>query len=553
MKTHKRLMLVAFFTISAIVILVQSCVKKTIDLDNMGDEQWQPNLAAPLIFSSLTIDDIITKSGKQGSILIGSDKFCTLVYRGTLFSFLAKDIIVLPPQTYTQTVNLTGANITALTGSGTVTVNYTQTINFDSGVGSPEVDSLIYKSGILTDSIVSDFKHNASITITIPSAKKAGVPFSQTLNLNYTGTTPVVATDNLNLNGYKFDMTDGGTTFSKFKINYAVTLNYIGGNPVTSTDKVTIIQKCANPTFDKVFGYIGTQSLVPTSQDKDTVALSIFRNTISGGTFTLDDARIKFIFSNSFGVPIKATMPQLIGYTPPGSNYPLTGTGIPAVLPIQSPTISQIGQIKVDSSMILSKSNSNILSVVSNSPQNIIYQITSQSNPVPYASRNFVIDTSRFKVDMEAQLPLYGTATNFTISDTIKDFKLSLTGTDATLETLMLRTYISNGFPTDVGVQVYFTDTLYNKIDSLISPYQVIVPSAVVNSTTGKVISPAVKTTDSNFDKTRIDNLTKAKRALVKGVVSTYNNGGTSVKIYSDYKLDIKIGVQAKLNVKINN
>ena len=548
MKKTKRNFLLGFLAITLAAILFQSCVRKVIDLNDLGPQQYTPNLAAPLVFSSLSIGDII----KGSSVIVGTDNFCTLIYKGTLFSFQAKDIFVLPPQVYAQTINLANADILQLTGQDSVTVNFTQTISYDAGSKSPQIDSLIYKSGILTDSIVSDFKHNLRITVNIPKAKKAGKSFSQTLKVNYTGTSPVTTTDKVDLSGYHFDMSNGGTG-NKFDINYSVTVLFQSGNAVSTSNQITIVQKCTNPTFDKLYGYFGQQSLIPGTKDMDTVALSVFKTSVVGTSFTLDDPRIKFLFTNSFGVPIKANLVnnQVIGFTAPSSTYPLTGSGIPSTLPIQSPTIAQVGQIKTDS-FTIDKTNSTILSVMNNSPQSLIYQIASLSNPSGNVSENFVIDTSRFKVDMEVELPLYGTAKNFTIVDTIPDLKLNVSGDDFAIQKLLLRVYISNGFPADIGVQVYFTDSLYNKIDSLISPYQVIIPSASVNGSTGKVTKATTKTTDANFDNARISKLSKVRKALVKGVVSTVNNGTTAVKFYSDYRLDVKIGIQATLNVKIS-
>ncbi len=544
---------VAFTILTAIAgftLFMQSCVKKVVDLNELGSEQWQPNLAAPLVSSSLTIDDIITKYGTDGSVLIGSDKSVTVVYQGNLFSFYARDLFKIPAQSYTQTIQLNNTQLATLIGSGSVTLNYTQTANFNSGPLGPQVDSIIYKSGLLTDSIVSNFGHSAIITITIPTAKKNGTVFTQSLNINYTGTTPVIAMDVIDLSGYKFDMTANGTATNQFDINYSVKINYNSANTPTTANTITIIQKFANPLFDKIYGYIGQQSLIPANKDIDTVSLGLFKNSIAGSTITLNNPKVKFIFYNSFGVPINANMSNLVGFTPPSSIYPLTGTGIPSPLPVKSPTTLEVGQTKVDSFSI-DKTNSNIVSLINNLPQNIAYKLSAQTNPLGKVSQNFIIDSSLFKVNMEVQIPLDGSATTLTIMDTIKDFKLNLTDSIVSIKSLLLRTYVSNGFPTDVAIQVYVTDTLYNVIDSSISPFQVLMPSAIVNSTTGKVISPSIKTTDSNFDKLKINNISKARRALIKGVIATTNNGSTPVKIYSDYKLAVKIGIQGVLNVKI--
>jgi hypothetical protein len=122
-----------------------------------------------------------------------------------------------------------------------------------------------------------------------------------------------------------------------------------------------------------------------------------------------------------------------------------------------------------------------------------------------------------------------------------------------TIQSLLLRTYITNGFPTDVGIQIYFTDSLYHKLDSLPVPPAsgLVIGSGNVNPATGIVTSPTSKTSNFNFSSTNLTNLQKAKCAIIKGVLSTYNGGSTPVKIYSNYLLTVQIGAQAQLNVPV--
>jgi hypothetical protein len=120
---------------------------------------------------------------------------------------------------------------------------------------------------------------------------------------------------------------------------------------------------------------------------------------------------------------------------------------------------------------------------------------------------------------------------------------------------------MSNEFPLDVGVQIYFveytvenTDTVYTVLDSLLSPYQNMMTSGFVNTSTGRVSAPSIKTIDQWLDSRKLDRISRSKRIFVRGHLTTANNGSVDVKIYSDYKLDIKVGIMAKLkqNIKFN-
>ncbi len=541
--TLKKSLLFASVLVAAIIIsTLQSCIKDNFDFNKLAKTEWNPNIAVPLVYSSLTIQDILTKEDKKGIISVGSDNFCTLIYKGNLFSLIASDLIKIPDQSPAPySASLTPVQITAFSSTGTITVPYSQTITFVSGTTppTPKVDSMIFKAGNISISLNSSYKYSGQIVITIPSAKKNGVIFSKTMPLTYSGG-PVTSSANYDLTGYSFDMTMGGTTFNQFVVKYVVTLTGSGTPPLPS-DKVTITESLTNMKFDKIFGDIGQVALSP---DKDTVAISIFKNAIGSGSFTLVDPSVKISISNSYGVPIGASMAQLDGYNPGVGTYPITGA--PNPLPINSPTFGQIGQ-SLTTSFTLDKTNSNIVTVVNNTPKNLIYKINSQSNPSGPTNKNFVIDSSKFKVDMELYLPLYGTAKDFVLIDTIP-FKLDQT-ISSDVESALLRTYNSNGFPIDVLIQVYFVDSLYTKLDSLVVPNQLILKSANVNAS-GVVTSPTEKIYDAVVTNTRLQKIKKSKYMLIKAIANT-TYGGTNVKIYSTYKLDVKMGLQVQIKKKI--
>lgn len=538
-KSKKSVLLIASFIFMAIAIFtVPSCVKDNFKFDKIAKTPYSPNIAVPLVYSSLTIRDILTANDHNGVISVGSDNFCTIVYKGNLFSLKGSDLVQLPSQQPTPySASLTPTQIAALSAAGTVTASYSQTVNFNSG--STKIDSMIFKSGTLNISLNSDFHFSGQIALKIPTAKKNGVAFSKVLPFTYSGSVPVIVNANYDLTGYSVDMTLGGTTSNQFVVNYDVTLT--GGGPAATTSEMIIVsQSFSNMKFDKIFGDVGQLALSPNT---DTVALSIFKNSLGNGTFTLVNPSAKVIISNSYGIPVKASISQLEGYNPPSNTYPISGS--PNPLPILSPTFAQIGQTLKDS-FSLTSPGSNIVNVINNTPKYIIYQINSQSNPGGPTHSNFVIDTSYFKVDMEVNLPLWGTAKDFTLQDT-----LAFTMDQAipnNVESALFRIYNSNGFPFDIDMQGYFTDTLYKKLDSLVIPKQLILNSASVSSVTGMVVSPTEKTLDIVMDKARFQNLVngKTKHILLKAVAATTNNSGTNVKIYSTYKLDVKLGLQVK-------
>ena len=530
-----------FFFVAIVVSILPACIKDNFEFDKLTAIQWNPNVAVPLVYSSLTIEDLLTKNDNGGLILVGSDKFCTLVYKGNLFSLIASDLITIPnQQPPALPASLNSGQISAFAFAGTVTVPYSQTVTFDAGVNGPKIDSVSFKTGNIALSMNSDFKYSGQIKIILPGAKKNGIIFTKTIPFTYLGSVPVVSNASYDLAGYNFDMTNGGGAFNEFIVNFEVTLSGSGA-PILASDQIIITQSLSNMKFDKIFGDIGQMSLSP---DIDSVEFSIFKNALGQGLFTLVDPKVKVLISNSYGAPINATLSQFEGYTPGVGSYAITGS--PNPLTILSPNFGQIGQLLTDS-FSLNTGNSNIATVINATPKFLIYKINSQTNPAGGITHsNFVIDTSRFNVDMEVELPLYGTAMNFVLQDTMP-FKFNETIPDE-VESALIRTYNANGFPFDVDLQIYFVDSLYTKLDSLVMPNQVLLKSGIVNS--GIVTSPTATIYDAVLNKTRLLNLKTSKYLLIRALANTINGGTTDVKIYSNYKIDVKIGLQVQVKAK---
>lgn len=518
---------------------MQSCLKN-VDPGKLEKINYTPTVAIPLVYSTQTINDLLVKNN-NGLVVVDDSNFCTIVYKNTLVSLTADSIIKLPNQQFpSYSAGLTAAQAAAIAFSGGVTANYSQTVNFNSGASSTLIDSLTLKGGMLNITLNSQFPYNGNIVITIPAAKLNGKSFTQNIPINYTGTTPVIVNTSFNLAGYDIDMTNGGTTSNQFLVNYSITLT--GSSAPPTTDSISLTGSLSNMQFQKIFGDIGQYSMFPNAK-QDTIGISIFQNSIGSGTFTIANPVLKVTIANSYGVPIDASLPVLEGYTPPGSTYPLTG--VPNPIPVLSPTLAQIGQTLVDS-FKLDRTNSNLATVVNHNPKDFIYSGAGTTNPGGTTHNNFVLDTSVCRVSVEADMPLYGTASNFVLQDTVK-FSMPSVAT-SNIQFFLFKMYTLNGLPIDVNMQIYFTDSTYHKLDSLVIPNQLILKSGILN-TSGYVIAPTANTYIATVNKSRLANLKNTKYLLIKDVESTTNGGKTNVKIYSNYAVTLKLGVEAQLQL----
>jgi len=540
---------IRFLSIASVMLFLFSCVKDNFDFKKLAKTELDPNLAIPIVNSSMTINDILKQVKSDSLIQVDANNFITLVLKSQYISLMASEIFIVNPPPVNQSIVLSPLEIAALNfipAGNTYSIGQTDTLSFDIGtVQNPIIlDSISFKSGNWGIALNSSISDNVQIQISIPKAKQNGIGFSKAIALNGNGTN----TTNINLAGYTFDLTALSPTLNNsILVNYTLTITS-SGSP-SAGNQIGINQTFSALAFKKMFGFFGTNTL---SAKLDTLQFGIFQKSSPIGNFSLANPSLHVTIQNSYGIPLSSTISELSTFNSIG-NIAITGSPNPLIIP--SPSLAQIGQYASTTFSLSSfppPGNSNIATAINSRPQYMVYGISATTNPggnPPGSPPNFVLDTSTIKATMELDLPLYGSANGFSFQDTNNFTFPSLPGQ---VQSMLLRLNITNGFPINLGVQIYFTDANLKKLDSLVTtPNHIIMPSAVVNSA-GIVTSSSNQITDFTFNQARISSLvTNTKKMLIVASLSTplINNVQSPVKFYSNYSLNVKLGTQAQLKI----
>lgn len=522
-------------------LFFSSCVKDIKELaqkvEKTNGAVWDPEIALPLVNTSLTLGDIVEKTD-NAYIKTDNENVVIIAYRGELFSQMASDFIKIDNQSYLKDFVLSPSQQSYFNTNGSISLQYTDYMEYSSG--DIEIDSMILKVCNNQLRIQSDFQHDIEFTYTLPEVTKNGVPLVVKLSSNYNNT-PIDVAQSINLAGYHLNMSSGPKTYNQIKINVDMKLTKVGSNPITGTEKVAASMYMFYNDYKVLYGYVGQDNFMVAMDTLNIDAL----DKLKGGSFTLDDPRFKLIMSNSLGVPVRADVLALKSYSPTAGTINLTG--VPNPLPIPVPSYFQVGTTRVDS-IVLNKNTSNIATIINSRPSKFIYGVDVTANPQGRAVRNFVVDTSKLKLEIDVEIPLNGSITNITMEEEQKiDFGLS--EETEYLEKVLLRIVLSNGFPLGVDMQVYLLDSNKIIIDSVLVNSNGFLPAAPVNFTTGRVIAPAKNNIDVLFTRERIRHLNATKSIRINGVFNTTRNNGkpSPVKFYADYGIGVKLGVQAKI------
>ena len=503
-----------------------SCVKEEFDMDTVTATNWDPNVAAPLINSSLTMWDIMNDYDSTDLLVIDSNQFVYLVYEDTVYSESAESLIPVANQTMNYNDNLVLGTV-----SGDQIFNYDYNFDFALG-GGIELDSMILKAGTLSMAMNSDLSYPATIEMTIPGSTLNGAPFAVTLNYSGSGSSTTAP-----LSGGKL-VFENSVVDNRLAVHFKVTVH--GNGSANNASYANFNMNFNGMAFKYLYGYLGQFDL---SMNNDTIGIRVYNNNLTG-TINWEDPRLYINVFNGWGLPIRTTIDYMeaIRTNTPVSSVVISGAGIPNPWDINYPTA--VGSIST-SSFFLDKNNSNIDAALNITPQRILALVSGTTNPNGNVVKNFVEDVSRMAVEAKLELPFYGTANGFVLQDT---FDISFGEDLSHVDWIMFKLYTNNMFPVDGIVQVYFCDSLNNRLDSLLNPVDQVLLSAVPGPAPDyKVTSPVAKNVSQRIEGARIGNLENTKKIVVTAWLDTYNGGAQLVKIYSYYKLDVRLSAQAQL------
>ncbi len=524
--------LLFFLTVLSISFL-GSCIKEEdIDFTNLSVSDWKPDLALPLVNSSFRFDDIagLTDSGE---VYVDSDGRIVIVSTSSLFSRTAAEFLTIPDQSAPSTLTITSALASAINAAApydTVSnfLNNNYSLNTSSSI---QISSLLVKSGSLELVITNPTPLKGTVVLLINQLTKNNLPFTRTIPIPANNTFGI-STD---ISGY--NLLPGSN--NQVAVNYAINLTK-GGSSVTVSPgpQVSVNANFRSITYYSVFGNFGSQVF---SIPLDSAKLDLYSRN-PNDSFAFSDPSIYVDVVNSVGMPFRVSN---ISLQPIGDN----GQLIPFTTSVNQFSVNSPGSVgqNVTSTAVVNRSNSDIVNAMSLRPEYVSYFANVATN-IP-TSNNFITDSSRFDAKLRVELPLDGWATRFTVQDT-SDFQLD--NIDE-VDSLVFRLDIRNGFPAGAYTQVYFADSNGLVLETLIQdPTQQLIGAAGVDAN-GYAISPTERFHDEPFNHERIQRIIGCTKLIVYSIINTTDSGvHRAVKFTDSDKLDVKLGVRARLKVSLN-
>ncbi len=529
-RTYLRLLIFTIFS-----LFMGSCLEEIGELDMVGTTTLRPKVQLPVAYGDFNFEDLIS-STMAPVFVLDEGGFYTLVYQKQLSTSRGRTLYPIPAQnTFSQT--FTGDDFP---GAGSIGDSETQSNDARTvfnAPGSSLLDSILISDGYLRVSIDSDFSAAITLTVRLPEVVDAqGNEASGTWEFDFedSGGTWMVR-DSINLSGLMADLSDDGNSSNSLLYEVQATVTN-QGQPILNTNTIDVNLQLSNIRFGVLFGELDE---IPFDFPVDDLPINLF-SFVESGVLQIENPSLVFDHVSTLGMRVRTNLSQVSGNGNSGIT-PLTGavTGdhiIPAT-PFGIPGLSIQEVITAD------KDNSNIEAIVADAPEEILYRFNGMINPqpAPAGQKQFVTDTSRLDVSYRLELPLSGIATELSYS---KSFDFDGIGIDE-LEDLAIRTVARNRFPLEVTMQVYFEDN-GTVLDSLFILGEKVIEEAPADAN-GFSTAQVTTISETPISDEKLDRISQTNQIRVRFTLNTFNNQQQFVKIKSEDRLELEIGITGRI------
>ena len=530
---------------------VSGCLKD--DFNKLSDSEWAPDLAFPIVFSDLSIQDIATQKDSDVTVGVGANNIIEIIYSSFNYTQRGEELLTLPAFSEVVNPSLDANNTNTFNGISTIgntitdSSSFTFSYSLDNQLSAAALlDTAFLKSGILNVKITSQVPQNCIIRTEIPQLFINGQAFSQNLTFNSSGSTPQSNELSRNLNGA---FIVGSSENIELKFYITVTRSNSASIPASNQFQAEV--EIVDPKFKRLSGYFsGLQMPIAT---RDTMFVGIFRNAIEALELNFEAPTATVSLFNSTGLPVNTVITDIEAIRPgfsipqiQAANYNQAFTLPPQGLLSSAPE-TQVIDLNISN-------GSNIQNVVNALPRSIVTEaaLSPTVNPTEWG---FLFDTSRVGIRTDLKLPLNGLTLKLLLVDTL-DFDFANITSD--IESGLIRLNTLNGFPTESRVQIYFCRKNLNglgqtvsltKVDSLFNTGNRLVLASGLTDASGLVTTPSQRINDAEIDRIRWANIVggQADALLITAEFTTFNQALDIVKVFESNRLQLRLGARIQV------
>lgn len=440
----------------------------------------------------------------------------------------------------------TDGNMTILFDTEGPSMNFDEVVDFPSEIpfiatpngfavsmassGTFQPQMIQFKEGTINFEVSSDMQSDVDVMLMIPELTADDQMFMHQVQLEYNSNQSMMTqtVGPIDISAYDLELT-GNQEFTIMyeaeDANGTVTLNQATGT-------------FTNLAYEVVEGTWANEAI---DLPMETIELGLYNNWESG-TLTFADPKVRLDIETNIGFPTTFAVDQLSGTTIGQQTMMMTGAAVGADHTLDYPSLTEVG-VEKTTSIYIDRDNSNIADFFTTDISNIDIDLSAQTNPNGGNTMGFITDDAAFSSKIFVELPVYGTATDFTLVD---EFDVDLDDVE-NVKAAELTVIIENTLPVELDVQVLFLNQSGVAFDQMFVDNTVLIASAAIDAN-GEVTAPSTNTLILDFDETRAATIfNDTKKIEVRAVVNTANGGSTPVRINTNQGMNIDVSAIVKV------
>lgn len=417
-----------------------------------------------------------------------------------------------------------------------VTFNSTDRIRLNSDE-TQRFDSIIISKSTMTVT-AAKIQADGDGTLTFPELTKNGDALKVSWKLNE-GTE-----QQIDVSGYKI------TPKQTPGLSYMTTSLDINGTATSNSqnEQLNIRMTMTNVVPKVIFGYFGTKNALERETD---ILFKFFQSHEFPGEIKFTGAYIKLDVDNWTGTPFDIKMDDKLIIKRDSTKVPIK------LLKDSALFVDQIAytDYRADGSyspkhnyFLIDTTNSDLNTLICNSPTNYSYLLQVTTNPRGEQSENFLTEESKLEVNAQVYIPFWLEITNLNREDTI-DFDLNNIILDADnaqyVDSIALYFDFNNGFPITLWSQAYLVDENLNVVDSLYDGKEQLwnTPKLDQNNRVSKWAETHSRIAMDN-EKIRSCSQKDVKKIILHTGISTTDAPNLYLKFYKEYGLTMKFSFE---------
>lgn len=528
----KRPVFLAVFVFFFTSVLV-SCGDELLDSDeyDLDKVKVTSDMALPLASGDLSISDLLTQ---PEFVRVYPDGLVYLLYDDTQELSDIRDMVKFPDKEFSKTLS-PSLPMQTLAARATEREIRSQNVDFDFAFDPESIDEIKFKQGtelvlslnFTPYSIATDY---LEIEFSLPNFKKDGVALVRRVDASGQVTIP--------LEGYVAILNDNqfSATVKLIEKPHPASLQ------ITQSTAIDFSAGFHSINFEYAKGFFGDRS--PENTHERTISITPFGSSLNDAEVSFGDPKLFFTVISDYGIVTRINFTPLEALKESGEAMPIL--------------FNQANPITISSPDVLGESATTELTITNAKqvfdfvPESLRYGIDLRINPGLTGGSNFLADTSKLRVNVRAELPLYAKANNIIISDTM-DIDLG-DAEETEIESASLRIKAKNQLPLDGLLQIYLANDRGVIIDSLFADGRAEVIKSSTVDASGNLKEAGISDTNIPLNDAKLKRLFDARQLIIKALMNTAKESDGSqnyVQFKTDYKLNINIGLQAKLNLEV--